>query len=235
MTCRLSLRGTMGLTHIVWQLVLFGIPFLFLAIISCKKYDMGLPGDGLTLYNYRQLFHTSLFFTALKNTFLLGITVAGISTVLGLLFVCVAWSFKSLWIRHLIVFTSFIVFFTGLIPRTFVVQYLLSEACPLNGACSSSTGLRIIPFQLYSFSGLVAAYTFMFVPVSIIVLFISRSEILEEYIQAAKDLGAPFFKIQLHYPIQRLELNIEEFENFILEKFNNDGKKNNVVWMPHII
>ncbi len=197
----------MGSIHILWQSVLFGIPLLFLVILSFKRYEMGLPVGEPTLYNYQRLFEGHLLYISLSNTIILGIAVSIISTLLALLAVIGAWSFKRTVIRNILLFACAMVFFIGLVPRSFVFQYLLSEQAPLS-KCWDFLGLGIFPFQLYTWGGLVLGYLPVFVPLSIIILFIARKEISQEFEHVAKELGASKIKIQYDIIIPLLKSSI---------------------------
>lgn len=204
---RFTVPKIMGLTHILWQFLLFGIPLFFLGLLSFRTYEMGLPVGKLTLANYQKLLEEPLLYKSLVNTIVIGITVSLISTLLALIAIIRVWEFKSPIMRNIIFFACAIVFFIGLIPRTFVFQYLLSEQGPLSVGWKS-LGWGTFPFQLYTFGGLVLGYLPVFVPLSVLILFIARKEILQEYVHVAKELGSSNFTIQYEIILPLMKTSI---------------------------
>ena len=201
------IQNTMGFIHIVWQVVLFGAPLYFLGLLSFKHYNMGLPDASLTINNYQLLFTDSLFYKAILNTFALGIIVSVISTFLALIAVISAFNLKQKTIRNTLLYACAVVFFIGLIPRTFVFQYLLSDQGPFSASWHLA-GLKTFPFRLYTFAGVVMGYLPVFVPLSIIILFIARKEVPRNYIQAAKELGAGNRNIQFDIVIPLIKSSL---------------------------
>ena len=122
----------MGAVHLVWQVVLFGVPLFLLGLLSFKQYDMGYPGDSFTVSNYHRLFNTPFFYRSLISTFGLGLIVSLVATFISLMAVICAWNLKFQVIRNTLLYACAIVFFIGLIPRTFVFQYLLSDLGPFS-------------------------------------------------------------------------------------------------------
>lgn len=208
MTNKQAIQTTMGSIHLAWQVILFGVPLFFLGLLSFKQFDMGLPGNSLTISNYHRLLQASLFFKSLLNTFWLGFIVSLIATCTALVAVLCAWNLKWPVIRNTLLYACAIVFFIGLIPRTFVFQYLLSDTGPFSTSWQLA-GFSRFPFQLYSFPGVVMGYLPVFIPLSVIILFIARKEIREEYIHAARELGAGPFTIQYSIIVPLLKSSIQ--------------------------
>lgn len=189
---RMKNRTIYGLVHIIWEVVLFGIPLIYLVYISFKNYNNGQCTDGFTFNNYSYLLLTSPFRNSLFNTIVISISVSVLITIVSMVMVILLWNINNTKIRDSIVFGCFVVFFAGVIPRAFALEFIYSP----NGIMSlfKFVGLTIsrIPL-LYSYAGIILAYFPILLPLSIAVLYVARKEVLQIYIDAANDLGASYF------------------------------------------
>jgi ABC-type spermidine/putrescine transport system permease subunit I len=188
-------RSPFVLPHLVWQAVFFAGPVAFLLLASFRHYQLGQPTRSLTLTNYRLLLFSSPFVGALVKTMLLASVVSVLATAIAFAAIIGAWSINNVRLRTLIIMGSALVFFAGVIPRTYVLEFLLSEQGPLVRIWSF-VGTHMSAFVLYSTSGIIVAYLPLLLPLSIAILYVSRRDVPIVYIDAAVDLGASWLTIQ---------------------------------------
>jgi ABC-type spermidine/putrescine transport system permease subunit I len=172
---------------------------------------------GVTLSNYGSLLFSSPFLGALVKTLLLASSVSVLATVIALAAVIGAWSITNVRLRSLIVIGCALVFFAGVIPRTYALEFLLSEQGPLVHI-SSFVGIRMSAFVLYSTSGIMAAYLPILLPLCIAILYVARRDVPVMYVDAAVDLGARWLTIQQHIvlPSMRPGIVVSLILTFIL-------------------
>lgn len=86
-------------------------------------------------------------------------------------------------------------FFTGMVPRTFASEFLLSGHCPLREVWRTlSVGED--RSALYSGFGIILAGLPLITPLCIVMLYVARQAVPEEYIEAGRDLGAGWWRLQ---------------------------------------
>jgi len=185
-----------GLPHILWQILFFLIPLLFLFSLSLKTYSLGSPLPGYTFNNYKILLIDSPFIISIAKSLSLAVTVSILTTVLGLVSILGLWRISNNKIRNILVFTCSIVFFIGVIPRTFSLSLLLSEYGPFHYFLNQ-LHIPTMGIELYNINGLIIAYISIFVPLSLLFLFISRSKVSEDLIQSANEFGTNWVQNQL--------------------------------------
>lgn len=195
------------LPHLIWQAVFFVGPMFLLFLASLRRYQLGRPMPGVTLSNYSLLLFSSPFVGALVKTLLLAASVSVIATVIALAAVIGAWSITNVRLRSLILIGCALVFFAGVIPRTYVLEFLLSEQGPLVHI-SSFVGIRMSAFVLYSTSGIIAAYLPILLPLCIAILYVARRDVPFMYVDAAVDLGARWSTIQRHVVVPSMKPGI---------------------------
>lgn len=188
-------RFAFALPHLLWQTVLFTVPLAFLVLASLRHYELGQPKPGLTLINYRLLFFSSPFLSALANSLLLALGVSLLSTGFALAAILGAWLISNTRLRVVVLMGSALVFFAGVIPRTYVLEFLISDRGPL-GNIWSLLHFGKSPLVLYSTSGIIAAYLPIVLPLCIAVSYVARREVPSLYVDAATDLGASWLTIQ---------------------------------------
>jgi len=206
-----------GLPHILWQILFFLIPLVLLFILSLKTYTLGSPLPGYSLSNYKFLFSESPFLKALLNSLFLAFLVSILTSLLALFGVLGLWRIRQSKIRYLLLFVCTLVFFVGIIPRTFSLSLILSNYGPIHFYLQKFY-IPSLGFELYSYNGLILAYVSVFVPLSMIVLFISRSKINIDYIDAAQEFGASWLRKQflVVIPLMRSSIKLSVILIFIL-------------------
>jgi spermidine/putrescine transport system permease protein len=213
----ITYRGTFALPHVLWQTVFFSGPLAFLFLASLRRYELGRPRPGLTLINYRSLFVSSPFLGALGKSLILAVGVSILSMAMALAAILGAWLIENVKLRMVILTGSALVFFAGVIPRTYVLEFLLSDRGLLGRAWSM---LNITPgtFALYSTSGIIAAYLPILLPLCIAILYVSRRDVPSSYVDAATDLGAGWLTIQRRViiPVMKPGIVISLVLTFIL-------------------
>ncbi len=182
-----------GVGYCALQAVLFGAPLLFLLRTSLRRYELGIPG-GFGLWNYRSIL-ASTFPATLVRSLVLGTLVSLLTLVLALAAVEGIHRIQQSRLRILVLTCCAVIFFGGLIPRTFAFEYLLSDQGPLRKSwqilAPAASSL------LYTRQGVVLAYLPILLPLAIIVIYVSRAAVPPALVEAALDLGASRWQTQI--------------------------------------
>lgn len=150
--------------------------------------------SNLTLDNYRDVFDNQAFWSALRTSSLIGLTTAVLSVVLGY------------WLAHYIRFTRpgsarfvfailLLSLVGGYLVRIYAWRTLLGEGGVVNSALIRSgvtdepvSGLLFSPFAI------ILALGSIYLPYAALMVSAGLSNVADEEVEAARDLGASRFK-----------------------------------------
>jgi spermidine/putrescine transport system permease protein/putrescine transport system permease protein len=177
---------------VVWQLVFFVFPLLFLLLMSfwlVKNYRM-VP--GFDSVNWIKMYGKGYFWDGYWRT----LGYAGITTVITsvLAFPCAfALAFKvSPTVRRWAMFFLIVPFFTSYLVRIFSWQIFLNDNGIIN-VLLSSIGLG--PFSmLNNFFGTLVGYLTLCLPLAVVLQLISLSNVDRRLVEAAHNLGCGSFR-----------------------------------------
>ena len=177
---------------VVWQLVFFVFPLLFLLLMSfwlVKNYRM-VP--GFDSVNWVKMYGKGYFWDGYWRT----LGYAGITTVITsvLAFPCAfALAFKvSPTVRQWAMFFLIVPFFTSYLVRIFSWQIFLNDNGLIN-VLLSSVGLG--PFSmLNTFFGTLVGYLTLCLPLAVVLQLISLSNVDRRLVEAAHNLGCGSFR-----------------------------------------
>jgi ABC-type spermidine/putrescine transport system permease subunit I len=200
-------RNIFGVPHLLWQTLFFIGPLMLLFFASLKQYELGRPKPGFTLQNYRSILFSSPYPGALGKSLLSAVGVSILSTVIALIAILGAWLIRNNKLRISIIMGCALVFFAGVIPRTYVLEFLLSDR-GLLGHFLMILGHSGEALILYSTFGITISYLPILLPLCITVLYVARRDVPILYIDAAADLGAGWLMTQTHIVIPSMKPGI---------------------------
>lgn len=190
---RISVFGvTFALPMIIWQLVFFVFPLLFLIALSfwvVKNYRMTPAFDSV---NWIKMFGKGYFWDAYQRTFVLALISTALTSLVA--FPCAfALAFKvSPTIRRWAIFLLIIPFFTSYLVRVYSWQLFLGSQGIIN-AMIGYLGLGPWPMLNNAFGTLVG-YMTLCLPLVIVLQLLSLSNVDKRLIEAAWNLGCSRFK-----------------------------------------
>ncbi len=178
---------TWSMPIVLWQLVFFVFPLLFLLLMSfwlVKNYRM-VP--GFDTVNWVKMFSKGYFWDGYWRT--LGYAAVATLVTSIIAFPCsFALAFKvSPLVRRWALFFLIVPFFTSYLVRIFSWQIFLND----NGIINVLLGyIGIGPFSmLYTFFGTLVGYLTLCLPLAVVLQLISLSNVDRNLIEAAHNLG----------------------------------------------
>ncbi|MDP6135085.1 MAG: ABC transporter permease [Arenicellales bacterium] len=178
---------TWSMPIVLWQLVFFVFPLLFLLLMSfwlVKNYRM-VP--GFDTVNWVKMFSKDYFWDGYWRT--LGYAAVATLVTSIIAFPCsFALAFKvSPLVRRWALFFLIVPFFTSYLVRIFSWQIFLND----NGIINVLLGyIGIGPFSmLYTFFGTLVGYLTLCLPLAVVLQLISLSNVDRNLIEAAHNLG----------------------------------------------
>jgi len=214
---RVSLFGlSFGLPMVIWQLVFFVFPLLFLIALSfwlVKNYRM-VP--GFETVNWVKMYTRGYFWDAYFYTLML----AAISTIVTsvLAFPCAfALAFKvSPTVRRWAMFLLIIPFFTSYLVRAYSWQIFLGNEGVFNGIFAL-VGLGPYPMLNTAF-GTMVGYLTLCLPLVVVLQLLSLSNVDRNLIEAAWNLGCGRIRtvFQVIVPLAKVGLIVAATFCFIL-------------------
>lgn len=207
---------TWRLPIIVWQLVFFVGPLLFMIAMSfflVKNYRMI---EAFEMVNWQKMLSRTYFWSSYRYTIL----IAGISSIIAMLLAfpaAYALAFRaSEGVRRWALFLLVIPFFTSYLVRTFAWYVILAESGVVN-AMLGQIGLG--PFRmLNTHIGTVVGYLTLTLPLVMILQTVTMANIDRTLIEAARNLGckplATIWRVVL--PLSRTGLIVAALFCFIL-------------------
>lgn len=148
-------------------------------------------GDGLfTLQNYAQM-KAPLYVQAFRNSVLLSGITALLGTLFGAMVGYFVYHLRNSRMRELVVTLSDVTSNFSGAPLAFAFIVVLGSNGVLTLALSEYLGWKIYPaFSIYSFWGLVLAYTYFQLPLMVLLVLPAVAGLREEWREAALSLGA---------------------------------------------
>lgn len=170
--------------------IFFFVPILILAVISLQPEFVAGTFTSFTLQNYIDVFTDSYFMNTLVRTFLIAISVAVTTLVLGYPIAYHVTRLNSQRKRLFFMLLILLPYLTSVVVRTFGWLIILLENGLLNtflqGIGIIDSPVDIVNNEYGIFIGLVH----VFLPVAVIALMTSVGKIDPELEQSARDLGA---------------------------------------------
>lgn len=212
-----SLRHGIGRSYLAFQGVLFGVPVALLAVTSLRRYELGQPSGSLTLANYQAVLESDVFVPALGRSIALASIIATLASIVALATVLGTWRLAWRRARRVILLGCALMFFAGMVPRTFANEFLLSAHGPLGGVWGA-LGVGSGGSALYTGFGIVLASLPLITPLCIVMLYVARQAVPEEYLEAGRDLSASWWRLQwqIVVPLMRPGLIVSLVVSLIL-------------------
>jgi len=208
----LRLRRALGLSHFLWQGILFGLPLIYLVVTSLHHYELGMPRGSVTLHNYRALMASPFLISGMRSI-LVSICVAVLSAFISSGTVVCTWIVASPKVRWWIIVACALVFFAGAMPRTYALEFVFSANGPLGPLWR---WLSVVPLD--STLGVVLASLGLVLPLALIIMYAFRRSIPDDLLDCARDLGARELTVQLSIvlPLLRPALIVTSVVSFLL-------------------
>ncbi len=172
---------------VVWQLMFFVVPLLFLVYLSFWLVQNYVMVPAFDTENWTKMFSKSYFRDAYWRT----LGLASVATVIGTALAfpaAYALSFKvSDKVRRWAIFFLIIPFFTSYLVRVYAWQVIIAEHGVINAALSY---IGMGPFEMLSTPvGTMVGYMTLALPLVVILQTLSLSSIERSLVEAAHNLG----------------------------------------------
>ncbi len=173
------------------------IPFLVMIFYSFKS-----SSGTFSIQNYQTLLTESYYLKALKNSIIISLVASIISEIVSVLG---AWSLSKLGQKFQNIAVSILNMvssFAG-VPLAFALIILFGNAGILNAISTAVHWNWLGKFDLYSWKGLILAYTFFEIPLGILFLFPTISGMKKEWREASLILGSNKYQyfVRIAFPI----------------------------------
>ncbi|GCE29723.1 ABC transporter [Dictyobacter alpinus] len=186
---RYSLASWLGLLPFLLFCLLFELLPAFI-IIQGSFTDSN--SGALTLNNFRALLASAVYLRAFQNSIILSLVTALIGTVVGFFAAYGIYKTRTSWLRNLLIgFSSIAANFAG-IPLAFAFVSTLGVTGLITVLIQRLLHINIYNegFSLYSFLGLVLAYTYFQLPLMVLLTMPTFNALKPEWLEAATNLGA---------------------------------------------
>ena len=183
---------------------LFCLIFEIIPILLLVK-DSFIAGSGaFTLENYTAL-TKPIYFLSFWNSIRLSFVTALLGTTLGTVFGYSIYKSKTPWVRDLFTaFSNVTTNFAGA-PLAFAFIIILGANGLITIVFSRYFNIHLYPdFQIYSYAGLVIAYTYFQLPLMILLIIPSFAGLKQEWREAAVSMGATTWQYWRHIGIPLL-------------------------------
>lgn len=191
-----SLPAWLGLPVIIWQLVFFAAPLLFLVVVTFWRVRSFRLEPALSLENWSRILGADSFHNALLHTLL----VAGTTTVLAL-----AIAFPAAYtialrlpqrLRDVAIAMLVIPVFSSYILRIYAWQIMLSPEGLANSVLAA-LGIGALPLLGGAFSMQIGLLT-LTLPIGVLILVFALSGVDATLIEAAENLGCRRIRVVWH-------------------------------------
>lgn len=184
----------------VWQFVFFGIPFLFLVVLSfIKDFSLPLGLNNFTLDHYHQLIASDYARIIARSLFIASFT-ALLCLLVGYPLTYYIALKKRKW-KNFFLFFLVLPFVTNLLVLTYAWSFVLDKDGLLNQLLLALGILHEPILMLNSFFAIMVVMFYCYLPFMIMPLFTSLEKFDVSLVEASQDLGASqlqtFFKIIL--------------------------------------
>lgn len=207
----------LGRAYLATQAALFGVPITMLLGTGLRRYELGQPSGSFTLANYQAVLESDVFVPALGRSIALASIIATLASIVALATVLGTWRLAWRRARRVILLGCALMFFAGMVPRTFANEFLLSAHGPLGGVWGA-LGVGSGGSALYTGFGIVLASLPLITPLCIVMLYVARQAVPEEYLEAGRDLSASWWRLQwqIVVPLMRPGLIVSLVVSLIL-------------------
>lgn len=177
---------------------LFCLIFEIIPILFLIKDSFFTESGILTLANYAAL-KQPVYFLSFWNSIRLSFITALLGTTLGTLFGYSIYKSKARWVRDLLTaFSNVTTNFAGA-PLAFAFIIILGANGVITLVFSRYFNIHLYPdFQIYSYAGLVVAYTYFQLPLMILLIIPSFAGLKHEWREAAVNMGASTWQYWRH-------------------------------------
>ena len=184
-----SFVSWLGLVPFLLFCLLFELlPALIIIQDSFVSSDTG----GFTLSNYQRLLSSTTYLHSFQNSISLSVVTALIGAVIGFFAAYGVYNSRANWLKNLLIgFSSIAANFAG-IPLAFAFVSTLGVTGFMTVLLQNLFHFSIYDagFSLYSFFGLVLAYTYFQLPLMVLLTVPALSALKPEWREAATNLGA---------------------------------------------
>jgi spermidine/putrescine transport system permease protein len=176
---------------ILFELLVFVVPFLLLVRISFSEQSQGLPyAEGtFTIASYVQVLQSELLQGIIVYSFKLGIIATLLTVVLAVFYAYATWRASGVR-KSALLFSVVLPLLTTLVIKTYVWVPLLAP----NGTANSlllAVGLIQAPLQIVPNTlGVVIGQVYIVFPYAMLAIYSVLTTVEWELVEAARDLGA---------------------------------------------
>jgi spermidine/putrescine transport system permease protein len=184
--------ATIVLPPIVWQVIFFLIPVVFLVVMTFWSVENYRLKPDFTFINWQKVFSTRYFYDIYLRTLGYALTAAVITSVVAFPVSLFLGLNAGRHFRTIAVFLLVCPFFTSYLVRTYSWQVIISD----NGLISAALEFVGLPgiAILHTFVGTLIGYATFFLPLVILLQFASIVTVDRDLIQAAHNLGCGRFE-----------------------------------------
>lgn len=183
-----GLRWSMIAPPLIWQLVFFALPLLFLLVISFWSVQNFQLTPDFTFKNWFTMMGRDTFWSAYTYTWQLALGAAFASSVLALPAAYSITFHLSERARGIAIMLLVVPFFTCYLVRAYAWQIFLSDNGILN-ALAAPVGIGPLPLLNTAFGSLVG-YLTLCMPLVVLIQVMGMSQIDRTLIEAARNLSA---------------------------------------------
>ena len=206
----------LSLPMLVWQLVFFAFPLLFLVALSFWQVRNFRLEPAFDTGNWRYILHSELFWTTYVRSWLNALAATLVASAIA--FPCsYAITFKLKGgVQRFIIFLLVVPFFTSYLVRVYAWQIFLTDAGVINAALGS-LGLGPVP-MINTFVGTMVGYLTLTLPLVVLLQLFSLLFIDRTLIEAAHNLNCGRLRtvFEIVVPSARVGLVLAALFCFIL-------------------
>jgi len=187
---------------ILFEVLVFVVPFLILVRISLSEQSQGLPyAQGtFSFAAYMEVFTSELLQGYIVYSFKLGIIATAITVALAIFYSYAAWRADGL-VGSFLLFSVILPLLTTLVIKTYAWVPLLSPNGTFNDL-ALALGVLTVPIRIVpNTAGVIFGQVYIVFPYAVLAIYSVLSTVEWEIVEAARDLGATrtrsFFEVVL--------------------------------------
>lgn len=178
--------ATIALPPIVWQVIFFLIPLVFLVVMTFWSVENYRLRPDFTFANWRKVMAAGYFYDIYLRTFLYALLATIVTSLVAFPVSLYLGLHASPRFRMVAIFLLVCPFFTSYLVRTYSWQVIISDNGIINGLLAGA-GLGRVEI-LNTLAGTLIGYATFFLPLVILLQFASIAAIDRDLIQAAHNL-----------------------------------------------
>lgn len=191
-------RLFLGAISYVYVIAFIGLPLGMFLMMGFWRLDGSTIVHELTLQNYAEFFVNDGYRNVFLLTVKLALQAALIGTVCGYLVAYFTWR-RTGWVRYFLLFMSIVPLFMNYIIKLYAIRSLLGPQGVVNALLQWS-GILDHPSSLFLFNefAILVAMTLVYLPFTILPIFLALERIPSTITHASEDLGASGYQTFRH-------------------------------------